>query len=198
VATAIAGRMSVAAGVRAADLPGLTAEFFQQRDAVDEWAAHFRTEELPENVRLRHYPWELSLWNQVELERQLAAVGEIGRRGLLYPGAHLIQPEQICVQPGAKVKPGVVLDAEEGPIYIDRDALIQPNAVLEGPCCVGVGTIIRPGSLIRPGTSIGPGDERTRPARPPRSAARSRPASSRATRTSSTTDSSDTASWRSG
>jgi len=146
----------VAAGVRAADLPGLTAEFFQQRDAVDEWAAHFRTEELPENVRLLHYPWELSLWNQVELERQLAAVGEIGRRGLIYPGAHLIQPEQICVQPGAKVKPGVVLDAEEGPIYIDRDALIQPNAVLEGPCCVGVGTIIRPGSLIRPGTSIGP------------------------------------------
>lgn len=146
----------VAVGVRAADVASLTAEFFQQRDAVDEWAAQWRTEELPESVRLLKYPWEPSLLNHDELVRQLADAGTIGRRGLIYPGAHLVQPEQICVQTGAKVKPGVVLDAEEGPIYIDRDALIQPNAVLEGPCYIGAGTIIRPGSLIRPGTSIGP------------------------------------------
>jgi UDP-N-acetylglucosamine diphosphorylase/glucosamine-1-phosphate N-acetyltransferase len=54
------------------------------------------------------------------------------------------------------VKPGVVLDAEEGPIHIDPDATIQPNAVLEGPCYIGPKSIIRPGAVIRAGTTIGP------------------------------------------
>jgi UDP-N-acetylglucosamine diphosphorylase/glucosamine-1-phosphate N-acetyltransferase len=67
-----------------------------------------------------------------------------------------VQPGQIHIAPGARVKPGVVLDAEEGPIHIDRDALVQPNVVLEGPCYIGPGSIVRPGAAIRGGTTIGP------------------------------------------
>jgi UDP-N-acetylglucosamine diphosphorylase/glucosamine-1-phosphate N-acetyltransferase len=54
------------------------------------------------------------------------------------------------------VKPGVVLDAEEGPIHIERGAVIEPNAVLMGPCFIGPGSIVRPGATLRGGVTIGP------------------------------------------
>jgi UDP-N-acetylglucosamine diphosphorylase/glucosamine-1-phosphate N-acetyltransferase len=50
----------------------------------------------------------------------------------------------------------VVLDAEEGPIHVDRDVVIEPNAVLQGPCYIGPRAVIRAGATLRPGTSIGP------------------------------------------
>ena len=38
--------------------------------------------------------------------------------GKVYDGVHLIDKENIYIAAGAKVKPGVVLDAEGGPIFI--------------------------------------------------------------------------------
>src|SRR5262249_54025468 len=68
----------------------------------------------------------------------------------------LVNEHAIHVAAGATIKPGVVLDADHGPIHIDRDALIEPNAVLQGPCYIGPGSIIRPGAAIRENTTIGP------------------------------------------
>jgi UDP-N-acetylglucosamine diphosphorylase/glucosamine-1-phosphate N-acetyltransferase len=68
----------------------------------------------------------------------------------------MLHPVEIHVAPGAHVKPGVVLDPENGPIFVDRDARIEPNAVIQGPCYIGPGSIIRPATVIREGTSIGP------------------------------------------
>jgi UDP-N-acetylglucosamine diphosphorylase / glucose-1-phosphate thymidylyltransferase / UDP-N-acetylgalactosamine diphosphorylase / glucosamine-1-phosphate N-acetyltransferase / galactosamine-1-phosphate N-acetyltransferase len=130
--------------------PGL----FLAPDALNAWLESFRVEPAPESVRLIRYPWDLMLENDAELRRQCRDGGV--QDGNVYPGAHLVQPAQIHIARGARVKPGAVLDAEEGPIYIDRDVLIQPNAVLEGPCYVGPGSVVRPGAALRAGTSLGP------------------------------------------
>jgi UDP-N-acetylglucosamine diphosphorylase/glucosamine-1-phosphate N-acetyltransferase len=144
----------LAAGLSAQEVPSLTAELFSDPQAREEWLRRFRFEEVPDQVRLIRYPWDLIVANPTELRRQCQAGGM--HQGHVYPGAHLVQPGQIHIAPGARVKPGVVLDAEEGPIHIDRDALVQPNAAVEGPCYIGPGSIIRPGASIRGGTSIGP------------------------------------------
>jgi len=76
-------------------------------------------------------------------------------KGRVYPGAHLLNQESIFIDEGAKVKPGVVLDAEEGPIYIGKDAKIFPNAVIEGPAFIGNKSSIKIGAKIYENTSIG-------------------------------------------
>lgn len=145
----------VAAGVAAGDVEQLTAELFRDPDRLDDWLKGFQVEPAPEAVRLIEYPWELALASEAELRRQFQG-GSVDHRGRVYPGAHFVHPEQIYVAPGACIKPGVVLDAEDGPIHIAEDAQIQANAVLEGPCYVGPRTIVRPGASLRAGTTIGP------------------------------------------
>jgi UDP-N-acetylglucosamine diphosphorylase / glucose-1-phosphate thymidylyltransferase / UDP-N-acetylgalactosamine diphosphorylase / glucosamine-1-phosphate N-acetyltransferase / galactosamine-1-phosphate N-acetyltransferase len=49
-----------------------------------------------------------------------------------------------------------VIDASNGPVIIDDNATIEIGALLQGPCYVGVNSIINLGAKIRPNTSIGP------------------------------------------
>lgn len=80
------------------------------------------------------------------------------RTGGLYiyerPGAHvrdgaiLANDEQIMIEPGAVIRPGAVLAAEEGPIYIGRDAIIQELAVVKGPAYIGPRSIVMTGADI--------------------------------------------------
>jgi len=144
----------VAATVSPDDVDRLDPGLFLDEKALTEWRKQFRIERTPSHVRLVQYPWDLVLTNGEELNRQFVGGGV--HDGRIYPGAHLMDASQIHVAPGATVKPGAVLDAEKGPIFIDRDATVQPNAVLEGPCYVGRRAIVRPGAVIRADTTIGP------------------------------------------
>jgi UDP-N-acetylglucosamine diphosphorylase / glucose-1-phosphate thymidylyltransferase / UDP-N-acetylgalactosamine diphosphorylase / glucosamine-1-phosphate N-acetyltransferase / galactosamine-1-phosphate N-acetyltransferase len=144
----------VAAGVTAEEVERVSLETFQNAEALAAWLASFRVESPPAVVRLVTYPWDLVLANEAELRRQCRAGGI--REGHIYDGAHLVHQTQIHIGSEARIKPGAVLDAEDGPIHIERDALIQANAVLEGPCYIGAGSVVRPGAAIRAGTTIGP------------------------------------------
>jgi UDP-N-acetylglucosamine diphosphorylase / glucose-1-phosphate thymidylyltransferase / UDP-N-acetylgalactosamine diphosphorylase / glucosamine-1-phosphate N-acetyltransferase / galactosamine-1-phosphate N-acetyltransferase len=147
----------VAAGVTAADVENLTDRFFFDDENVRAWlmARAFRIEPLPDAVSLIAHPWDLPLANAEELRRQCIERGGV-HEGKIHPGAHLLNPAEIHVASGAVVKPGVVLDAEEGPIQIDSGAEIQANAVIQGPAYVGPHSIIRPGAILRGGVTIGP------------------------------------------
>jgi UDP-N-acetylglucosamine diphosphorylase / glucose-1-phosphate thymidylyltransferase / UDP-N-acetylgalactosamine diphosphorylase / glucosamine-1-phosphate N-acetyltransferase / galactosamine-1-phosphate N-acetyltransferase len=144
----------VAAGIRAEAAAVLTYDMLSRPELLADWLGQFRIVPPPPAVTLVRYPWDLIHANAGELRRQLTAGGQ--QQGQVYAGAHLLAPENICIERGVKVKPGVVLDAEDGPIEIGRDVLIQPNVVVEGPCYIGPGSVIRPGAALRPGTSIGP------------------------------------------
>ena len=50
----------------------------------------------------------------------------------------------------------MVLDATNGPILIDRDAVVMPHTAIEGPTYIGPGSKIKMGTKIYEGTSIGP------------------------------------------
>ncbi len=76
--------------------------------------------------------------------------------GKVYAGVNMINPNNIFIDKDAKIKPGVVLDAEEGPIYIGKGATVMANAVIEGPCYIGEKTKIKVAAKIYENTSIGP------------------------------------------
>jgi len=72
-------------------------------------------------------------------------------------GVTIIGDEPIGVDPSAKVAPSVVLDAENGPIFIDLDAVVRPGSIIIGPVYVSCHTTVLDRALIKANTSIGPG-----------------------------------------
>ncbi|UCD18333.1 MAG: hypothetical protein JSV44_05325 [Candidatus Zixiibacteriota bacterium] len=69
-------------------------------------------------------------------------------------GVSFIQPENILLASDARLLPGCVLDASSGPIFVDRDARIEPYTYLIGPAYIGKGTILVGGRIAS--CSIGP------------------------------------------
>lgn len=72
------------------------------------------------------------------------------------PGAVAFGSHPVAVHPDARVYPSVVLNAEDGPIVIDRGATIRPNAILIGPAYIGPGSTVLEQALVKAHTAIGP------------------------------------------
>lgn len=106
-----------------------------------------------------NYPWNLVANNGNEIINDFNIITSENKgskiKGKVYAGVHLLDETNIFIDEGAKVKPGVVLDAESGPIYIGKEAKIFPNAVIEGPAFIGDKTAIKIGAKIYENTSIG-------------------------------------------
>lgn len=70
-----------------------------------------------------------------------------------FPGVHFIKQENIYISSDAEILPGVVLDAEKGPIFIGGRARIEPHSYIIGPTYIGKESIIVGGRIS--GSSIG-------------------------------------------
>jgi len=108
------------------------------------------------DITLISYPWDLVHNNIKALEHDWKLLAEPRRQGQIYEGVYLLAQENISIGPGTVIKPAVVLDAEKGPIIIDKNVTIKPHCTLEGPLYIGAGSLIQPGSEISEGVSIGP------------------------------------------
>lgn len=99
------------------------------------------------------WPWDLIARNPEALAHDLAGQ-PAARDGELHPQAVLLAPERIAIAAGARIDPLAVLDAREGPIAIERGAVVLPHTVVAGPCRVGEGTQLLGGFVGN--SSIGP------------------------------------------
>jgi len=102
------------------------------------------------------YLWDLVLANGEEITADFAAAGRSGIEGSVeQPSALRGSKADVYVGPGTVVHPMVVIDAEHGPVYLDRDVEVHPFSRIEGPCYIGPKTILL-GAKCREGNSIGP------------------------------------------
>lgn len=104
---------------------------------------------------LLEYPWDLIRLNAEAIRADFELERKSGIKGTLKEDVYLVNPGQIYIGEGTFIEPGVLLNAEKGPIYIDEDVKIRPPTVIDGPSYIGKGTIID-GAKIREGCSIGP------------------------------------------
>jgi UDP-N-acetylglucosamine diphosphorylase / glucose-1-phosphate thymidylyltransferase / UDP-N-acetylgalactosamine diphosphorylase / glucosamine-1-phosphate N-acetyltransferase / galactosamine-1-phosphate N-acetyltransferase len=122
-------------------------------ECLDRWRTRLYTR--PAVGRLARHVWELVEWNGEEIAADFAHL----HRGELagWPSTlTLIGPSgALWVHETARVDPFVVADTSNGPVVIDRDAVITSFTRLEGPCHVGPRTQVFAGN-IRAGTSLGP------------------------------------------
>lgn len=72
------------------------------------------------------------------------------------PGVTPIGGHPIHIDPSARVYPTVVLDAEQGPIWIGPHAVVRPGAILVGPCAIGEHSTVLDRTLVKGQTAIGP------------------------------------------
>ncbi len=102
------------------------------------------------------YPWDLIHHNSQQIRNDFAFFNRGGQiLGKIYLNVTLLEEKNIHIGAAAKIKPGTVLDAEAGPIFIDQDVTIMANACLQGPLFVGAKSTIKMGAKIYAGTSIG-------------------------------------------
>jgi UDP-N-acetylglucosamine diphosphorylase/glucosamine-1-phosphate N-acetyltransferase len=108
------------------------------------------------------YPWDLIQKNGTQIVKDFdSIVKKAGKkqphiRGKLHPGVHVLGKKNIIIEHGAVIKPGTVLDAEAGPIYIGKNVKVLPQSTIIGPACILDGTSIKAGAQIYENTTIGP------------------------------------------
>ena len=102
------------------------------------------------------YPWDIVNANLAMLPEDFSRLcPEPEIQGNVYEGVYIVNRETVHVGAETVVKPGVVLDAEHGPIYIDTGVTIMANTVIEGPAYIGRGSLVKAGTKIYGGTTIG-------------------------------------------
>jgi UDP-N-acetylglucosamine diphosphorylase/glucosamine-1-phosphate N-acetyltransferase len=111
-------------------------------------------------VTLVSYPWELVTHNGAQLRADCFSLMKTAKgkkvRGKVAPGVSLVNPKNIFIGEGSVVKPGVVIDAGEGPVYIGKNVTVMPQSTIIGPAYIGDGSTIKVGAKIYEETSIGP------------------------------------------
>ena len=68
----------------------------------------------------------------------------------------MINEKDIHISKTAKVSAGAILDASDGPIIIDDNALVDIGAIIKGHTYIGKNSIVNPGAKLRGEISIGP------------------------------------------
>ncbi|MBX3357127.1 MAG: hypothetical protein KF745_01735 [Phycisphaeraceae bacterium] len=112
-------------------------------------------------LQLLTRPWHIRSARDALLRHDLALL--LGRPAAAIdapsptrPNATAFGQHPVNVSSTAKIYPGVILDAEAGPVYIDDHAVIRPGVTLCGPVYVGPHSTILDRALIKANTAIGP------------------------------------------
>jgi len=107
-------------------------------------------------VTLIEYPWDLVKYNPQELISDYHKLKNQNENNLEdFPEVYLLNKEEIFIGKNVNIKPGVVLDAEDGPIYIGDNVQIMHNASIQGPCFIGQNSIVKMNATIYHNTSVG-------------------------------------------
>jgi UDP-N-acetylglucosamine diphosphorylase / glucose-1-phosphate thymidylyltransferase / UDP-N-acetylgalactosamine diphosphorylase / glucosamine-1-phosphate N-acetyltransferase / galactosamine-1-phosphate N-acetyltransferase len=100
--------------------------------------------------------WDLVARNPEQLERDVRhALDQEHGRVTVPAGVHLLgQPDAVMLGSGVSIEPGVVLDARDGPIWLDDDVTVRAFTRLAGPAYVGRGSTLLGGPYTA--VSVGP------------------------------------------
>ncbi len=103
------------------------------------------------------YIWDLIRINGSQIKEDFKLINSpgISEEARLFRAAHLINKDDVIIEAGTVIKPGVVIDASNGPIYIGKNVEIFPNSVIEGPVYIGDNSKIKSCAIISENVSIG-------------------------------------------
>jgi UDP-N-acetylglucosamine diphosphorylase/glucosamine-1-phosphate N-acetyltransferase len=100
--------------------------------------------------------WDIYGENGAQIKADFAALTQ-GRvsQPLTDPFTHVYAPDNVFLEEGAKVRASI-LNAENGPIYIGKNATVNEGSVIMGPFALGEDSTVNWGAKMRMNTSVGP------------------------------------------
>ena len=111
---------------------------------------------LPDFIKVLQYPWQIFQWNEEFLRADFELITE-GRKSIDIDNTNTCKnPANIFIEPGAQISM-CMINAEEGPVYIGKNALIMEGCMLRGPITIGENAVVKMGTKIYGATSIGKG-----------------------------------------
>ena len=132
----------------------ITAEKFLDKNFINVLKKKFNVKIV--DAGLIQYPWNLIHANKELITSDFETyIKDKSVQENTYKGVHFIKDSQIYIGKNALIKPGCVLDAENGPIYIGNNVIIAPNSVIEGPAFIDDNVVIQALSRIHAGSNIG-------------------------------------------
>jgi UDP-N-acetylglucosamine diphosphorylase/glucosamine-1-phosphate N-acetyltransferase len=108
------------------------------------------------DIPVANYLWDLVYQNGKEIQNdfKIYTKGKTSAKGK-FAGVNFVNKKNIFIGKDVDIKPGVVLDASTGPIFIEKHVTIYPNAVIQGPFYIGELSKIKSCATIYPNVSIG-------------------------------------------
>ena len=113
------------------------------------------------DIPVFNYVWDLISNNGKELIsdfqffiKQKRINSNNNLKGKILEGVHLVEKENIYIDEGVVIKPGAVIDASLGPVYIDKNTRIFPNAVIEGPVYIGENSQVKSCAIVYDNSTI--------------------------------------------
>jgi UDP-N-acetylglucosamine diphosphorylase / glucose-1-phosphate thymidylyltransferase / UDP-N-acetylgalactosamine diphosphorylase / glucosamine-1-phosphate N-acetyltransferase / galactosamine-1-phosphate N-acetyltransferase len=91
---------------------------------------------------------------QIQSDFQLITKGRKSQE-ITDPFTRIYGSENIFIEEGASIK-STILNAEQGPIYIGKNAIIQEGSIVIGPFAACESSMVVWGSKMRPNTTLGP------------------------------------------
>jgi UDP-N-acetylglucosamine diphosphorylase/glucosamine-1-phosphate N-acetyltransferase len=112
------------------------------------------------DVTMIQYPWELIKNNGSQLRADFDLLKKTQSKKKTskkkFPGVYILNEKNVVIGDGAIIKPGVVIDAENGPVYIGKNVQIMSFSTIIGPAYIGDGSVVKIGAKIYEDCSIGP------------------------------------------
>ena len=100
--------------------------------------------------------WDIYLQNGVQIRADFEQLTQNRKSQIIAdPHTRCYAPEAIFVEEGATIR-AAILNAENGPIYIGKNATISEGSVVMGPFSLGEGATVNWGGKMRMNTTVGP------------------------------------------
>lgn len=114
-----------------------------------------RSVEFPGEVKAIHYPWQIFQLNDWALRQDFTLLTTGRKSKPVSKTNKLLNAAGIFVEAGAKIE-HCILNANEGPIYIGKNACIMEGSIIRGPVAICEGAVVKMGTRIYGATTIGP------------------------------------------
>ncbi|MCS6974638.1 MAG: GlmU family protein [Cyclobacteriaceae bacterium] len=112
--------------------------------------------EYPEPILRIDQPWKIFQHNAAELRKDFARITTNRKSAPISdPHTKVYHPENIFLEEGVHIR-AAILNAEDGPIYLGKNAVVQEGAIIKGPFSLGEGAHVNMGGKMRSDTTVGP------------------------------------------
>ena len=108
------------------------------------------------DANIIRYPWDIFRYNAAEIVSDFELVTkDRSSSGVQDKHTIVYNESKVFVEPGVIIR-AAVINAEEGPVYIGKDAHIHEGAKIKGPFAMCEGSYVNMDGKMRGGTTIGP------------------------------------------